>query len=249
MDFCLDEDEGHDGRPRALAVKQEPLMKSEPGIKREPVVKVEPIIKTTPCKQKGGPFDPAESNTEHVQNCRAKGCFRCAALRMECVARETMPMLHESTCLNTDDIKDSRRMLANMPWFAVRIRPDGRCVFGCLACEAAGDKGNGGRWSYTSFQASEHSALRISSIKRHNDLEQHKHNALQFLEVDVGPSKVLTANAPPAEAFLKVLHHVRKGHSADEGVVGVACSKKVKQMTFCLAEAMRVLDRRLTAPM
>ena len=174
--------------------------------------------------RESGSSDPATSCDAHREHGPKKGCTLCHVLRLQAAARSNLPTLDPRWGVSLTAVPDSKQALALATWFSVRATPGSETVVGCAACAASGKAGRtGGRWAYTKFTAAS-TALRYSSLKKHHDSPTHKHNALKYLEVDVGPSCIVTHGAPTVSQFQEVWDHVRKGGSAEAGIAAVGGS-------------------------
>ena len=57
-------------------------------------------------------FDPAENTSDHLRRCRNASCLLCEALRTKNKVQDQLPILHPSSGLRIEDIKDSKNPLA-----------------------------------------------------------------------------------------------------------------------------------------
>lgn len=188
-------------------------------------------------------FDRTETNDQHLSACKLElmDCDRCKALHVQAKQCQTLPILHQGTKVEVDDIPESKRHLALKTWFQVKVGEQGQCMVACMVCQLAG---RGHKRSYEIFRHFSDSLVKTSNLKRHHDNEVHKMNALKFLEVDVSSGDVVVSSAPPARDFEEVAKHFKAGNSLDVGVASVGQSKKLRKMGFCLAESLRILDKK-----
>ena len=104
---------------------------------------------------------------------------------------------------------------------------------GCKVCADAGLK-----TVWACFDVRSNSHLQLVNIKRHDRSSSHKSAMLKAMG---DPSTVLSCLAPPREDFEKLIEEQQKGISFNASSVG-SCKKAIK-MTWCLAEALRDLDK------
>ncbi len=119
---------------------------------------------------------------------------------------------------------------------------------GCKACAACRQSGanNSGARAFATFACVTPSALRVSNLRKHHTTNFHKRNVLQMLNVDQ-TAGVITNYAPPALAFKQVWDNLVSGTSPAAGVEAVGKGTKIRKMAWCLAEGIRIIDRRFLA--
>lgn len=137
----------------------------------------------------------------------------------------------------------SRPMLGS--WLMGHKDPQGKFVATCVAClRAAKAKGPGHvdeapRWATTKSMA-------MSTFRRHAAKHHHQHNVSIMVPDNLRNGSTTTtwaSFAPSVDAFLDVALATKRGHPLHLGLPRVGSKSKLRRMQYCIAEALRELDR------
>lgn len=171
-------------------------------------------------------FVPSNSNAnepeldQHLQKCKED----CAGCRL------------------AKNYRKWRQRLSEIPWLAFKKRCDGTLGVGCLLCAFAGSP------SPAACFEMEKTEVRLSKLKRHEQTDAHR-KAWQNASASTGlpgPPAALdsTKDAPPCEVFEAALKRRLDGLACQAGLPDHGIGPdKLRQLTFCLAEAKRMMLR------
>ena len=121
-------------------------------------------------------------------------------------------------------------------------------ALGCLVCHAAKLKSPWGMMT-VGQDAKNSSSLHGGNLKRHANSLEHRRATIEYVRqrgIAVSSAGVVDKCAPTEDCFLTVLQHVKSTGGLDEsggGSSGAPHARKVKQMMWCLAEAVWRVDR------
>ena len=121
-------------------------------------------------------------------------------------------------------------------------------ALGCLVCRAAKLKSPWGM-ATVGQDAKNSSSLHGGNLNRHANSLEHRLATIEYVRqrgVAVSSAGVVEKFAPTEDCFLTVLQHVKSTGGLDEsgdGSSGAPHARKVKQMMWCLAEAVWRVDR------
>ena len=128
---------------------------------------------------------------------------------------------------------------ANQPalgsWLTGKTK-DGHFGIGCAICSLAktGSSGALHMWDATSV-------LQTCFFKRHELTRMHQKALAEFLGQEPPKDRPAT---PSKEAFEAVLEHTKRAGAIFKGVKGVGGKNKTQKVQYCLAEAVREMQRR-----
>ena len=115
-------------------------------------------------------------------------------------------------------------------WLDPRL-VNGVWTLGCKVCAAAGNVGN-----FPGYQVRTASALQVVNFRKHAASPHHKSAALAYVTND-SAAELGHNVAPLAEEFRSLLEAVLKGEAT-------CSSRKETKMTWCVAEAIKIMDQR-----
>ena len=156
-------------------------------------------------------------------------------------------------CMSIDQVSKSKRQLCMKTWCALGRSPAGKRGVGCVMC-AEGQRmlsaGNSVQSKLAkTVKAYAHydiGCLKLTNLKRHQSCPGHIACAAHYLGIDYTPgldAQGASNFCPNKDDFLKVWDEVSKGIATSEGIKGLCAKIKMRQMTWCIAEAMRSKDR------
>lgn len=126
--------------------------------------------------------------------------------------------------------KNRDRWTAEHPWLGA-AHSDGMFGLGCFACYAAGNAGRLARFQY------------IRWPMQKSLFYQHARTPMHCLAMGTATARAV---APSADDFQRVLRGV-KGRALSRPMPRVGGTKKLRRMSYCIAEALRRQDRAFMA--
>lgn len=125
---------------------------------------------------------------------------------------------------------------------------DGGKLLGCVACVAERRRAGGGS-SITGKPCLANFNVRlrtahVSHLRRHAALPSHLSAVRAFLNLDAQDAEGDERQAPPSDHFVKVWNSICSGQAPNAGVPGVGSRHKITQIVQCLAEGIRMIDRK-----
>lgn len=155
-------------------------------------------------------------------------------------ARHKRKLSLAESLLGPEERRKAGRRNAAQCWLEAHFdEAVGAWRYGCFVCRAATSSSSPTSRS-SSFGRSTLSSLRIDKALRHQTSSAHVENVRRHLSL---ANEVSLAGSPPAEAFSRVWQLVREGVAVERGCAGIGSAKKLSQMRWCIAEAIRSLDR------
>lgn len=144
-------------------------------------------------------------------------------------------------CCLAKNYRHWRRHLSDIPWLAFKTHRDGTIGVGCILCSFSEAKGACGLFEL------QRSQLKLTKLERHQLTECHKKAWARASEATGLPGPPVTdscKDAPPVEVFQAALKRRLEGLACQSGIPdhGVGADK-CRQLSFCLAEAKRMMVR------
>ena len=167
-------------------------------------------------------LDPNDTDRVHFLACNARSCVRCMWARQK----------HR---WQRDFLQDASRP-GSQSWIPPALGTDGVLRFGCAACKLAG--------ASTAFATCNITPkiIQQSTWVHHEATEVHKKAIAKIKGVTVEDPELRVA--PSAENFLALLKLIRANKSCTYNtLIDIGKRKKLRRMTWCLAEARRSMYR------
>ena len=146
-----------------------------------------------------------------------------------------------SGCNLANNYKKWRRHLEGIPWLAYRVQEDGVLGVGCALCAHEGHQS-----PLAIFEISSRK-LALHKLQRHAATSQHQQAwkaASEKTGIPCPPSVDNDLPAPPTHVFQKALQSRLQGVACKKGLAECGIGPdKVRQLSFCLAEAKRMMLR------
>ncbi len=141
-------------------------------------------------------------------------------------------------------VPEHKRRLARTSWLQAKVSAAGTWGAGCQACsEFWSGPPHGRGYTFAQFKVNSPGTLQICNLSRHHKMSHHVAACRAALCINnfCGPE----VKAPKSSTFEKVWAAVGQGAAASKPLTGVSRGggRKIGQMRWCLAHALRQKDR------
>ena len=154
--------------------------------------------------------------------------------------KEVLPMLQAG--ISGADVGENGKVWVGKSWLRSKSSEAGFRV-GCAACASQlKERGSTTSNPFASYTVELKKGCALNVLKKHQSSSVHQQNVRALLALELGPSGLSMAGAPPAEAFIKLWDKVVTG-SCSDGVAGVGSHSKCERMAKVLGEAMLDIER------
>ena len=195
------------------------------------------------------PTAPNESDVEHSTTCKRQQCGRCKWFTNSKGWQTKLPIGKSLTKQERSAVEPAMLPKMRESWLVAKEGADGQqWGVGCCVCNIARfrmQKRDAKSRAYSSYGLTKAGSLQLGNFKRHAALLCHADAVRGYLGL-LEKGEALDARAPSDDSFKQVWKDMCRGVSPSTplGIDGVGQGKKVIKIVYCLAEGMRMLDRK-----
>jgi hypothetical protein len=167
---------------------------------------------------------------EHMSECKLQNCIRCKFAKNKHKWLPQLPFIPNGSQIDTSKLQPDRVEIARGSWARCVTLEEGDETVFAMWCVPCGTKMLG-------------KAAQICNLLGHQKSRKHADAVMDWVGCALGPTGRPVHGAPDAEEFRQAWDMVSKGTAPSQGLHGIGQHWKLRRMLYCLAEAVRHLDR------